>query len=164
MSALHAYGIGLLHRCTWSHVLFILQAASKRRADKMLRQQLEDQKKAYDELRRKVEMLQSAQDDPSRSTGGSYAEFVQLREIGPPEKSEMDVLSESMLGSEKVDLQEKIEDQIRQEEEAGLQTIVEENNFASDSDVPTSPAPYLVSVYNSYLSTHSVHSVWVLHA
>ena len=113
----------------------------------MLRQQLEEQKKAYDELRRKVEMLQSAQDDPSRSTGGSgYAEFVQLREIEAPGKLEREAENESTMEPEKVDFQKQIRDQVLQEEEAGLQTIVEENTFTSDNDeLPTSPAPYLVS-------------------
>ena len=74
----------------------------------MLRQQLEEQKKAYDELRRKVEMLQSAQDDPSRSTGGSgYAEFVQLREIEAPGKLEREAENESTIEPEKVDLQKQ---------------------------------------------------------
>ncbi len=61
-----------------------MQAAAKRRADYILRQQLEDQRKAYDELRRKVEMLQSGQElDVSRTTDGSYAELVQMRDMPP---------------------------------------------------------------------------------
>ena len=87
----------------------------------MLRQQLEEQKKAYNELRRKVEMLQSAQDDPSRSTGGSgYAEFVQLREIEAPGKLEREAENESTIEPEKVDLQKQIRDQVLQEKEAGF--------------------------------------------
>jgi len=58
--------------------------------DAALRQQLEQQKKAYDELRKKVEMLQSAQDedDSQVMTGGSgYAEFP-MREIEAPPLSD----------------------------------------------------------------------------
>ncbi len=59
------------------------QAASKRRADHILRQQFEEQKKAYDELRRQVDMLQSGQEDVNRATDGSYAELVQMKDMRP---------------------------------------------------------------------------------
>ena len=44
--------------CYCTTVFFSLQAASKRRADYILRQQLEDQKKAYNDLKRRMEMIQ----------------------------------------------------------------------------------------------------------
>ena len=61
-----------------------MQAASKRRADSILRQKLKDQRKAYNKLRRKVEMLQSGQElDISCTTDGSYAELVQMSDMPP---------------------------------------------------------------------------------
>ncbi len=59
------------------------QAASRRRSDYILIQQLEEQKKAYDELRRQVDMLQSGQEDVNRATDGSYAELVQMKDMRP---------------------------------------------------------------------------------
>ena len=134
--------------CLQSHLnLLFQQAASKRCADKMLHQQLEEQKKAYDELRGKVEVLQLAQDDPSCSTGGSgYSEYIQWSEIEAPGKSKQGAGNESMMEPEKMDLQEKVRDQVSQVEEAGLQTIVEKNAFTSDNDdLHTSTGSFVVS-------------------
>ena len=91
-------------------------------------------------------MLQSAQDgeEPGRTTGSSgYAELVQLREIEPTfgdgaHDSQVQLMSSP----------DSIQNEVMQEEAAGLDVIVEENKFAEDysddDSKPQSPAPYLV--------------------
>ena len=148
-----------------------IQKASRKRQETAFAIQLEEQKKAYEEIRRKMELMQSAQSEDSgfgRTTGGSGYELMAMKDpayppTGPaylesdpayPELAGKNAtVEEDKIDSEKSnDGYDKLVDKEAMLQEGGepLTTIAEEAQGEGEgSSRGNSPAPYLVSGHTS---------------
>lgn len=144
-----------------------MQKAAIRRQEVAMAIQLEEQRKAYEEIRRKMELMQSAQSESDsglgRVTGETGYELMALKtpalpdtdpaypDTGPaymespayPEFSAKNAVVDEMEKEEREKAKDDGYDKLverPQEEGEPLDTIAEEG----EEEGPTSPAPYLV--------------------